>query len=188
MSGPGRYKLLGETLDDAAGEAFDKVARFLGLGYPGGPAIEKSARSGDPAAFSFPRAMLADGLEMSFSGIKTAVVTTVRRRPDASDEDVAASFQQAVVEVLVTKALRAAEMIGARGICLAGGVAANSPLRQALADRCAEAGLACLLPSRAMCTDNAAMIAAAGWWQLRHVGPTRLDVGADPSLRLAFSG
>jgi N6-L-threonylcarbamoyladenine synthase len=131
--------------------------------------------------------MLADGLEMSFSGIKTAVVTTVRRRPDASDEDVAASFQQAVVEVLVTKALRAAEMIGARGICLAGGVAANGPLRQALADSCAEAGLACLLPSRAMCTDNAAMIAAAGWWQLRNVGPTRLDVGADPSLRLAFS-
>jgi N6-L-threonylcarbamoyladenine synthase len=187
MSGPGRYKLLGETLDDAAGEAFDKVARFLGLGYPGGPAIEKSARSGDPAAFSFPRAMLADGLEMSFSGIKTAVVTTVRRRPDASDEDVAASFQQAVVEVLVTKALRAADMIGARGICLAGGVAANGPLRRALADSCAEAGLACHLPSRAMCTDNAAMIAAAGWWQLRHVGPTRLDVGADPSLRLAFS-
>lgn len=187
MSGPGRYKLLGETLDDAAGEAFDKVARFLGLGYPGGPAIEKSARSGDATAFAFPRAMLAEGLEMSFSGIKTAVVTTVRRRPDARDEDVAASFQQAVVEVLVTKALRAADLIGARGVCLAGGVAANGPLRQALTDRCEESGLVAYLPSREMCTDNAAMIAAAGWWQLRHLGPTRLDAPADPSLRLAFS-
>jgi N6-L-threonylcarbamoyladenine synthase len=187
MKGPGRYRLLGETLDDAAGEAFDKVARFLGLGYPGGPAIEKSARSGDPQAFSFPRAMLADGLEMSFSGIKTAVVTTVRKHPEARDEDVAASFQQAVIEVLVTKALRAAEMIGARGICLAGGVAANGPLRDALTDRCAESGLVAHLPSKAMCTDNAAMIAAAGWWQLHHVGPTRLDIPADPSLRLAFS-
>jgi N6-L-threonylcarbamoyladenine synthase len=187
MSGPGRYRLLGETLDDAAGEAFDKVARFLGLGYPGGPAIEKAARSGDPEAFSFPRAMLAEGLEMSFSGIKTAVVTTVRNHPDAGDEDVAASFQQAVVDVLVTKAVRAAEMVGAAGICLAGGVAANGPLRQALSDRCAESGLACHLPSRAMCTDNAAMIAAAGWWQLGHLGPTRLDAPADPSLRLAFS-
>jgi N6-L-threonylcarbamoyladenine synthase len=187
MSGPGRYRLLGETLDDAAGEAFDKVARFLGLGYPGGPAIEKAARSGDPEAFSFPRAMLAEGLEMSFSGIKTAVVTTVRNHPDAGDEDVAASFQQAVVDVLVTKALRAADLVGAAGICLAGGVAANGPLRQALSDRCAESGLACHLPSRAMCTDNAAMIAAAGWWQLGHVGPTRLDAPADPSLRLVFS-
>jgi N6-L-threonylcarbamoyladenine synthase len=187
MDGPGRYRLLGETLDDAAGEAFDKVARFLGLGYPGGPAIEKAAQSGDPTAFAFPRAMLAEGLEMSFSGIKTSVVTTVRRHPDASNEDVAASFQQAVADVLVVKALRAAEQIGAKGICLAGGVAANGPLRRMLTDRCTDNGLTAYLPSRAMCTDNAAMIAAAGWWQLQHLGPTPLDAPANPSLRLSFS-
>ncbi len=103
MEGPGRYRLLGQTLDDAAGEAFDKVARFLGLGYPGGPAIERAASAGDPAAFAFPRAMADDGLDFSFSGLKTAVVHAVGRRPDASDADVAASFQQAVVDVLVAK-------------------------------------------------------------------------------------
>ena len=108
MEGPGRYRLLGQTLDDAAGEAFDKVARFLGLGYPGGPAIERAAASGDPTAFAFPRAMVGDGLDFSFSGLKTAVVHAVRRHPDASDQDVAASFQQAVVDVLVAKAARAA--------------------------------------------------------------------------------
>ncbi len=188
MGGPRRYKLLGETLDDAAGEAFDKVARFLGLGYPGGPAIQKAAESGDPTAFSFPRAMLGEGLDMSFSGIKTSVVTTVRRHPDAANEDVAASFQQAVVEVLVEKAVRAADQIGAQGICLAGGVAANGPLRRALAAQCDEAGLAAYLPTPAMCTDNAAMVAAAGWWQLAHLGPTPLDVAADPCLRLELTG
>ncbi len=188
MDGPRRYRLMGETLDDAAGEAFDKVARFLGLGYPGGPAIQKAAESGDPTAFSFPRAMLGEGLDMSFSGIKTSVVTTVRHHPDAGNEDVAASFQQAVVDVLVEKALRAADQIGAHGICLAGGVAANGPLRQALSARCEEAGLVAYLPSPAMCTDNAAMVAAAGWWQLANLGPTPLDAGADPSLRLEFTG
>jgi N6-L-threonylcarbamoyladenine synthase len=186
MEGPGRYRLLGQTLDDAAGEAFDKVARFLGLGYPGGPAIEKAAVSGDPGAFSFPRALLADGYDFSFSGLKTSVVTMVRRVSDASDEDVAASFQQAVVEVLVTKTIRAARAGGARGVCLAGGVAANGPLRDALVVACADLGLPAYLPSRAMCTDNAAMVAAAGWWQLRTMGPTPLDVGADPRLRLPF--
>ena len=184
MRGPRRYRLMGETLDDAAGEAFDKVARFLGLGYPGGPAIQKAAEKGDPTAFSFPRAMLGDGLDMSFSGIKTSVVTTVRRHPDAGNEDVAASFQQAVVDVLVEKALRAADLIGAKGVCLAGGVAANGPLRHAIAAGCEEAGLAAYLPSPAMCTDNAAMVAAAGWWQLAHIGPTPLDAAANPSLRL----
>jgi N6-L-threonylcarbamoyladenine synthase len=188
MAGPGRYRLMGETLDDAAGEAFDKVARFLGLGYPGGPAIQKAAESGDPAAFSFPRAMLTDGLDMSFSGIKTSVVTTVRRHPEATNEDVAASFQQAVVDVLIEKALRAADRIGAHGICLAGGVAANGPLRRTLEERCTQAGLAAHLPTPAMCTDNAAMVAAAGWWQLEHIGPTPLDVAANPSLRLDLTG
>ncbi|HZU78859.1 MAG TPA: tRNA (adenosine(37)-N6)-threonylcarbamoyltransferase complex transferase subunit TsaD [Acidimicrobiales bacterium] len=184
MEGPGRYRRLGATVDDAAGEAFDKVARFLGLGYPGGPAIERVARDGDPTAFSFPRAMLDEGLDLSFSGLKTAVVRTVERHPEAANEDVAASFQAAVVEVLVAKATRAAQSIGAAGICLAGGVAANGPLRGALEEACAELGIPAYLPSRAMCTDNAAMIGAAGAWQLLHLGPSRLDVAADPALAL----
>jgi N6-L-threonylcarbamoyladenine synthase len=184
MEGPGRYRLLGQTLDDAAGEAFDKVARFLGLGYPGGPAIERAATTGDPAAFAFPRAMLGEGLDLSFSGLKTAVVHAVRKHPDAADEDVAASFQQAVVDVLVAKTMRAAVSVGARGICLAGGVAANGALRGALVEACRELGLPAYLPSLATCTDNAAMIAAAGWWQLEHLGPTPLDAAADPNLRL----
>jgi N6-L-threonylcarbamoyladenine synthase len=186
MDGPGRYELLGQTLDDAAGEAFDKVARFLGLGYPGGPAIEEVGSSGDASAFSFPRAMLADGLDLSFSGLKTSVVNAVRRNPEASNEDVAASFQQAVVDVLVAKVTRAADRIRARGICLAGGVAANRLLRRTLEERCVEMGIPAYLPSRAMCTDNAAMVAAAGWWQLRHLGPTPLEAGANPSLGLAI--
>ncbi len=184
MEGPGRYRLLGQTLDDAAGEAFDKVARFLDLGYPGGPAIERAATTGDPSAFAFPRAMVGDGLDFSFSGLKTAVVHAVRRHPDASDQDVAASFQLAVVDVLVAKAAKAAVSTGARGLCLAGGVAANGALREAVAEACARLGLPAYLPSLATCTDNAAMIAAAGWWQLEHVGPTPLDAGAEPNLRL----
>jgi N6-L-threonylcarbamoyladenine synthase len=188
MEGPGRYRLLGQTLDDAAGEAFDKVARFLGLGYPGGPAIERTAAAGDRSAFAFPRAMADDGLDFSFSGLKTSVVHAVRRHPDASDQDIAASFQQAVVDVLVAKAVKAAVSIGARGVCLAGGVAANGPLRAALAEACAELGLPAYLPSLATCTDNAAMIAAAGWWQLEHLGPSPLDTAADPNLRLPLLG
>ncbi|HVC70219.1 MAG TPA: tRNA (adenosine(37)-N6)-threonylcarbamoyltransferase complex transferase subunit TsaD [Acidimicrobiales bacterium] len=184
MEGPGRYRLLGATLDDAAGEAFDKVARFLGLGYPGGPAIERAAATGDPAAFGFPRALLDDGLDLSFSGLKTAVLRAVEKNPDASNEDVAASFQQAVVDVLVAKLVRAAQEVGAGAMCLGGGVAANGPLRAALESAGAERGLPVYLPSRAMCTDNASMIAAAGWWQLEHLGPSPLDTPADPNLPL----
>ena len=188
MDGPGRYRLLGQTVDDAAGEAFDKVARFLGLGYPGGPAIEKEAVEGDPEAFAFPRAMLHEGLDLSFSGLKTAVVHAVRRSPDAPNPDVAAAFQQAVVDVLVAKAVRAAQESGAAGLCLAGGVAANGPLRAAFRAAGAQLGVPAYLPSRAMCTDNAAMIAAAGWWQLAHVGPSPLDLPAEPNLRLPLAG
>src|SRR5271165_5535164 len=107
MRAPGRYRLLGQTLDDAAGEAYDKVARFLGLGYPGGPAIDRLAKEGDPAAFAFPRALADEGLDFSFSGLKTSVVRTVERHPEAATADVAASFQEAVVDVLVLKASRA---------------------------------------------------------------------------------
>jgi len=188
MEGPGRYRRLGATLDDAAGEAFDKVARFLGLGYPGGPAIERAAEAGDPTAFAFPRALLDEGLDLSFSGLKTAVVRAVRARPDATNEDVAASFQRAVVDVLVAKVMRGAQDIGAQGVCLAGGVAANGPLREAVVGASVELGIPAYLPSRAMCTDNAAMVAAAGWWQLGAVGATSLEAGADPNLGLPLLG
>ncbi|MDP9419240.1 MAG: tRNA (adenosine(37)-N6)-threonylcarbamoyltransferase complex transferase subunit TsaD [Actinomycetota bacterium] len=180
----GRYRLLGSTIDDAAGEAFDKVARFLGLGYPGGPAIDRTALTGDPTAIDFPRAMLDQGYDFSFSGLKTAVVTHVRRHPDVATDDVAASFQQAVVDVLVAKTLRAARHAGVSRVCIGGGVAANSLLRERLLDACAGEGFECFLPSRSMCTDNAAMVAAAGWWRLKNDGPTGLDAGAQPNLRL----
>jgi N6-L-threonylcarbamoyladenine synthase len=186
MQDHGRYRLIGQTIDDAAGEAFDKVARFLDLGYPGGPAIDAAALAGDPEAIRFPRAMMDDGYDFSFSGLKTSVMNYVRKHPDVSSEDVAASFQAAVVDVLVTKASRAAALVGATGIVLGGGVAANSLLREQLLDVCGRDGIQGFLPSRAMCTDNAAMIAAAGWHRLRSDGPTSLDVGATPNLRLPF--
>ena len=132
MEDHGRYRLLGSTIDDAAGEAFDKVARFLGLGYPGGPVIDRWPRTATPHAIAFPRAMLdrtATRYDFSFSGLKTAVVNHVRKHPDVATADVAASFQEAVVDVLVTKARRAAREVGAKGLCLGGGVAANSSLR-----------------------------------------------------------
>jgi len=184
MEGHGQYRLLGTTIDDAAGEAFDKVARYLGLGYPGGPAIDQVALDGDPAAIAFPRAILGDGYDFSFSGVKTAVVNYVRKHPDVSTPDVAASFQEAVVDVLVTKARRAALAHGARGLALAGGVAANSLLRTRVLDACIADGLHPFLPSREMCTDNAAMVAAAAWWRLQSDGPSPLDTGASPNLKL----
>ncbi|MBM3827872.1 MAG: tRNA (adenosine(37)-N6)-threonylcarbamoyltransferase complex transferase subunit TsaD [Actinobacteria bacterium] len=184
MRDHGQYRLLGRTIDDAAGEAFDKVARFLGLGYPGGPAVEAIAREGDANAVDFPRAMRNDGLDFSFSGLKTSVINFVRKNPSVRNADVAASFQIAVVDVLVHKARVAAEQVGAKGVVLGGGVAANSLLRQRFAAMCAEDGRDCLVPSPAMCTDNAAMIGAAAWHRLRSDGPTTLDTGAFPNLRL----
>jgi N6-L-threonylcarbamoyladenine synthase len=182
----GQYKLLGQTIDDAAGEAFDKVARFLGLGYPGGPAIDREAMKGNAEAIRFPRAMLDEGLDFSFSGLKTSVINHVRKNPDVSTTDVCASFQEAVVDVLVANSRRAAKDIGAKGMALAGGVAANTLLRERFLDACSEDGLHAFLPSRAMCTDNAAMIAATGFHRLELDGPTPLDAGADPNLRLAL--
>ncbi len=184
MEDHGRYRLLGSTLDDAAGEAFDKVARYLGLGYPGGPAIDRVSVDGDPSAIDFPRAMRDDGYDFSFSGLKTAVVNHVRKHPHVVTADVAASFQEAVVDVLVAKARRAAAEVGARGMCLGGGVAANTRLRERFLDACVEDDLHAFLPSRSMCTDNAAMVAAAGWWRLRAEGPSPLDSGAEPGLGL----
>ena len=182
----GRYRLLGATVDDAAGEAFDKVARYLGLGYPGGPQIDRISQQGDPQAINFTRPMRNDGLDFSFSGLKTAVVNYVRQHPEVETADVAASFQAAVVDVLTHKARQAAQQIGAAGICLAGGVAANSELREKTLDICVEDGIQGFLPSRAMCTDNAAMVAATAWWRIRSEGPSSLDSGADPNLRLPF--
>ena len=130
--------------------------------------------------------MLDDGFDFSFSGLKTAVVRYVRAHPDISTADVAASFQQAVVDVLLTKARRAAAQVGAKGLCLGGGVAANSLLREQFLDVCEADGLQGFLPSRPMCTDNAAMIASAAWWRLAADGPSPLDTGADPSLQLNF--
>lgn len=179
-----RYRVLGSTLDDAAGEAFDKVARHLGLGYPGGPEIDRLSADGDPAAIRFPRAMISDGWDFSFSGLKTSVVNHVRRNPDTPIADLAASFQEAVADVLVTKARRAASEVGATGLCLAGGVAANSRLREKVRDACRVDGLRGFLPSREMCTDNAAMVAAVAWHRLGADGPSPLDLGAFASLRL----
>lgn len=199
----GDYRLLGQTCDDAAGEAFDKVARLLDLGYPGGPAIERLAEHGDPAAIAFPRPMLNDGLDFSFSGLKTAVANYVRRqgRSDPTGEtaaagaaaDVAASFQEAVVDVLVSKAVRAVQAASSQSnspincACLAGGVAANSVLRARFASAMAGLGVRSFIPSRAMCTDNAAMIAAAGWGQLRRQGPSELAAPVNPAWQLAVA-
>ena len=188
-----RYRLLGSTLDDAAGAAFDKVARYLGLGYPGGPAIDELAVEGDPSAFAYPRSMVQENpstlpddrrFAFSFSGLKTAVVNHVRNEPGAPTADVAASFQEAVVDALVTKARWAVEATGAKGMCLGGGVAANSRLRERFLDTCGDLGVRAFLPSRAMCTDNAAMVAAAGWWRLSLFGSSPLDTGADPNQGL----
>jgi N6-L-threonylcarbamoyladenine synthase len=187
MEGPGQYRLLGETIDDAAGEAFDKVARYLGLGYPGGPAIDRLSNEGDPHAIAFPRGLKGEGFDFSFSGLKTSVINHVRKNPDVATEDVAASFQEAVVDVLVAKTVAAAKHIDAKGICIGGGVAANSSLRERTLDACMANGFRAFLPSRAMCTDNAAMVAAAAWWRLQQDGPTGLDAGADPNLRLPVS-
>ncbi len=189
VHGDANYRILGQTVDDAAGEAFDKVARLLGLGYPGGPVIDHLARTGNPTAIRFPRPMAGDGLSFSFSGLKTAVLHHVRRNPESMAEaaevaDVAASFQAAVVDVLTSKLDAAADSIDARTLVIGGGVAANSALRASVAGLGHETGRQVLIPPRELCTDNAAMIAATAWWRLRSDGPTSLRDGAFPSLPL----
>ena len=184
---PGRYRLLGRTIDDAAGEAYDKVARMLGLGYPGGPPIDRLAATGDASVVRFPRGLVDEaGCDLSFSGLKTSVLRWVRAHPEAAVADVAAAFQEAVVDVLALKLRRAAALVQAPAVCLAGGVAANSGLRARVAADAEADGRRCFLPSRAMSTDNAAMVAAAGWWRWKSDGPTPLEAPADPNLRLGF--
>ncbi len=185
----GDYELLGGTIDDAAGEAFDKVARFLGLGYPGGPEIDRLALLGNPDAIRFPRALLGEaGFDVSYSGLKTAVINYVRKAEARGEEvsvpDVAASFQQAVVDVQVAKTMAAASHAGVDRIFLCGGVAANSGLRQGLAEACSRRGISLSVPPLELCTDNAAMVAACGTGMLRRGWSTSLDAAPDPNLPL----
>ena len=155
------YEVLGQTLDDAAGEAFDKGARLLGLGYPGGPALERLAREGDPAAYRFPTGARVQGLDFSFAGLKTALLYKVRELGEAESErrraDLAAAYQHAIVEALATRVERALEQTGLQRLAIGGGVAANGPLRE----RLAAIGVETDVPVRLLCTDNAAMIASA---------------------------
>jgi N6-L-threonylcarbamoyladenine synthase len=183
MEDHGRYRVAGQTVDDAAGEAFDKVARFLGLGYPGGPAIDRLARTGDRDAVRFPRAM-PDEVDFSFAGLKTAVVNHVRATPDADVADVAASFQEAVVDQLAAKLFAVADEVDAPTVAIGGGVAANHRLRERVAGLAAAAGRRAILGPPELCTDNGAMIAATAWWRLRDDGATPLSAGIDPNLRL----
>ena len=179
-----RYRVLGSTLDDAAGEAFDKVARFMDLGYPGGPVIDQLAASGDLRDW-FPRAMANDGWDFSFSGVNRRR-QPCRKHPDHDLHDVATSFQEAVVDVLVDKAVERLREVEAKNLsrrwCGGQFAAAEKTL-----DVCVEDGYRAFLPSRAMCTDNAAMGAAAGGWRRAADGPSPLDIGANPSLRLPVS-
>ncbi|HET9691272.1 MAG TPA: tRNA (adenosine(37)-N6)-threonylcarbamoyltransferase complex transferase subunit TsaD [Acidimicrobiales bacterium] len=186
MRRDGAYSLLGQTIDDAAGEAYDKVARYLGLGYPGGPVIDRLAAEGDPRAVAFPRGLRGQGHDFSFSGLKTSVVRYVQAHPDTPVADIAASFQEAVVDILVEKTRAAAAEVGARAIAIGGGVAANSALRARITEAAEADGRAAFIPSRAMCTDNAAMVGATAWHRLRVDGPTPLGAAADPRLRLTF--
>jgi N6-L-threonylcarbamoyladenine synthase len=184
MRGHNDYQMLGRTLDDAAGEAFDKVARLLGLGYPGGPAIQKAAEEGDPNAFKLPRAWLRGTYDYSFSGVKTAVLHLVQGldKNHLPIADIAASFQDAIADVLVEKTVRAAADFGATQILLAGGVAANTRLRHRMIAR---ADVPVLIPPPKLCIDNGAMIAAAAWWHLDRGERSGWDLDVVPSLQIA---
>jgi N6-L-threonylcarbamoyladenine synthase len=187
-----KYTLVGKTRDDAAGEAYDKVAKLLGLSYPGGPIIDRLAKTGNRTAFRFSIPKISDqSLDFSFSGIKTAVLRMVKEnealKEDPSRLDLCASFQEAVVNMLWSTSLKAAELLRPRSIMLSGGVAANSRLREAFAERSAEAGLKFYYPRPILTTDNAAMIAAAGTAKLMRGETADIDVNADPNMRLAVS-
>ena len=188
----GKYTILGRTHDDAAGEAFDKVARAIGLGYPGGPKIDRTARQGDPDAIVFPKAHVKDApLDFSFSGLKSAVLNYLNERRMKHEEvntaDVAASFQKAVVDVIVDHTMEAAKMYNVSKIALAGGVASNSALRSAMEQACARRGYSFYRPSPILCTDNAAMIGAAAYYDFLNGKRAGLDLNAVPNLKLGDS-
>ena len=211
VTGVGQHRILGQTIDDAAGEAFDKVAKLLGLGYPGGPEIDKLAKRGNRGAIAFPRSMLDNpGYDFSFSGLKTSVLYYVKKHPLAAGrarppgaprtgeppvptnrttltariEDVCASFQEAVVDVLVGKAVRAAVAYRARAVSASGGVSINSRFREKLGAACAGHGLRALLVPQELCTDNAAMIAALAYYKLRDGRTSNLSLEVAPSIGL----
>ena len=185
----GKYEILGKTRDDAAGEAFDKVARAIGLGYPGGPKIDKLAKEGNPRAIAFPRAHVADTpLDFSFSGLKSSVLNYINscemKHQKICRADVAASFQAAVVDAIVSHTILAAKTYHIDKVALAGGVASNSALRQAMKEKCEAAGLKFYYPSPILCTDNAAMIGCAAYYE--YLAGTRhgLDLNAVPNLKI----
>ncbi|WP_052465396.1 tRNA (adenosine(37)-N6)-threonylcarbamoyltransferase complex transferase subunit TsaD [Thermotoga profunda] len=176
-------KVLGRTLDDAAGEAFDKVARLLNIGYPGGPAIEKISKDGDPHKYNFPRAMIEkENLDFSFSGLKTSVLYLLQKERDFCVADVAASFQEAVIDVLVEKAASALQMTGLKKLVVSGGVASNTRLREKLSQTAKKMDFELYIPPKSLCTDNAAMIAQAATEILNEGVNFSLSVTADPAL------
>jgi len=188
LRGPGDYLVLGRTRDDAAGEAFDKVAKMLGLPYPGGPELDKKARGGDPAAFDFPRSMLDSGdFAFSFSGLKTSMLYLLPQLGDtvaARMADLCASFQEAIVDVLVTKTLRAARSLNARNVSVSGGVSCNSRLREVFTERCRRARLDLFLAAPSLTTDNAAMIAFAALHRFRAGHRSELEEDINPNMPL----
>lgn len=189
VSDYGKYEILGKTRDDAAGEAFDKVARAIGLGYPGGPKIEKVSHEGNPHAVEFPRAKIDDGpYDFSFSGLKSAVLNYINgcnmKGVEIVQADVAASFQNAVIDVLVANAMRAIDEFGMDKFAIAGGVASNKTLREAMQEACKKKGVEFYYPSPVYCTDNAAMIGVAGYYDFMAGKRDSLDLNAVPNLRL----
>ena len=189
VSDYGKYEILGRTRDDAAGEAFDKVARAIGLGYPGGPKIEKAARDGDPMSIPFPKARVNDNpYDFSFSGLKSAVLNHINHAHMMGEEinvpDLMASFQYAVVDVLTSHAVEAAKNLGYDKVAIAGGVASNSALRAEMKEACEKAGLKFYYPSPIFCTDNAAMIGVAGYYEYINGTRSGLDLNAVPNLKL----
>ncbi|NLK27421.1 MAG: tRNA (adenosine(37)-N6)-threonylcarbamoyltransferase complex transferase subunit TsaD [Clostridiales bacterium] len=185
----GEYEIIGHTRDDAAGEAFDKVARAIGLGYPGGPKIDKLSKEGSKDAIPFPRAHIEGApYDFSFSGLKSAVLNYINssemKHEEINRADIAASFQEAVVDVLVTRTMMAAKDFGMKKIAIAGGVAANSSLREAMSAACKENGFAFYYPTPIFCTDNAAMIASAAYYEYRKGIRSGFDLNAIPNLKI----